>query len=826
MLQVSVIAQELIPRIDEDIHLNDVTELAVSLDKKYFALADADGVVTFRDVETGKVLAQEDYDEQIEDIAFSQNEGCLIVVSTYYGDTIDYTYVEYSDFIHEDSLALHTFEDLEVYGIDFSEQDDYVLITPQEGKPKLVNYRTGDTLSIPVPGDYSSCGFNAKGNCIIYNGTEHNDDHEVYEYDIASKQLKLIRTLENIQTEEDLNNKLSYTKDGQLILVDISIDASVSIPEQEYLRDSGLNIFDFAFSPDGKYVAVVGGNGTRSTGSQTGYVVNQIIFGSGFVDLYEVKTGKKKWGTTNKEKQPNLDIKDVDWTSNETFIVGDSEGNVFSMSIAKEFYYRAFPLPRKVVTYADVSRDFSSIVYSQKGGATYQFDIRDDGRRAALSNVPSTKVSFSKNGLFATTPPTINTAAPINDYVNGLNKIYNLPFGIYSDVEGMALSEGGNAFAISTSEKYEPASAFVKLPSTNVEKTSEGEIKMIEFENYFLKPLNRSEASNYATMLENDDSDLSYYSEPSTVVFNFEKGVKPTLLKGAEGKLSFSKDGSLLSIVSEDLVDRVKIYDLNNEEWYSMPGEQYALKYNHFCQDHPYALSMNQYGESTVWHTGTKEIIYKGRLEPTDFEPNSPIAQTMSNLFLQLDLFAVNVSFEPDASKMYIQLQDFLYVLDTKTGQLSDYDLHEGLYNFSLSPNAKYHYSEEIDSENERTWSYIWDHEGNMVIYEKPFVECYDPEEGKSLTGEIYFHESKPLAFVHNAHSTFELIDLVEEELIATLKFFENGEWVVFAPNGLFDGSKYGRNAIYYTYGTEVILFNQIKNKYWQPDLLNLLINN
>lgn len=105
-------------------------------------------------------------------------------------------------------------------------------------------------------------------------------------------------------------------------------------------------------------------------------------------------------------------------------------------------------------------------------------------------------------------------------------------------------------------------------------------------------------------------------------------------------------------------------------------------------------------------------------------------------------------------------------------------------------------------------------------------MECYDAEEEKILTGDVFFHNSKPLAFVHNAHGTFELLDLEKEVLLATVKFFENGEWIVFSPNGLFDGSKFGRNAIYYTYGTEVILFNQIKEKYWQPDLLNMLINN
>ncbi len=78
----------------------------------------------------------------------------------------------------------------------------------------------------------------------------------------------------------------------------------------------------------------------------------------------------------------------------------------------------------------------------------------------------------------------------------------------------------------------------------------------------------------------------------------------------------------------------------------------------------------------------------------------------------------------------------------------------------------------------------------------------------------IYYHQEKPLAFIPDAYGEFRLMDLRKEKQIATLKFFPNREWLVYTPDGIFDGSKEGRKKLYYLSGTEVILYDQLKDLY------------
>jgi len=65
------------------------------------------------------------------------------------------------------------------------------------------------------------------------------------------------------------------------------------------------------------------------------------------------------------------------------------------------------------------------------------------------------------------------------------------------------------------------------------------------------------------------------------------------------------------------------------------------------------------------------------------------------------------------------------------------------------------------------------------------------------------------------------LWDLITGEEIQKIYFFDDdpSKWLHLHPSGLFDASPEAMKLMYYTYGLEVIEFEQLKNLYWEPGL-------
>ena len=61
-------------------------------------------------------------------------------------------------------------------------------------------------------------------------------------------------------------------------------------------------------------------------------------------------------------------------------------------------------------------------------------------------------------------------------------------------------------------------------------------------------------------------------------------------------------------------------------------------------------------------------------------------------------------------------------------------------------------------------------------------------------------------------------------EEIGTLYFFNDQDWVLTTPNGLFDASPGALNQLYYVVGFEIIELEQLKERYYEPGLLQKLL--
>lgn len=813
----SLLSQELLPQVDQVYHLKDVTHIAISKDYKYYATADDDGLVTFRDVATGKVITKQDYDGKIDDIAFSEEEGCLVVVYSIEYD--EFVTIEHYDFIRDKFISEVGFQNIDVYGVDFNTSVNQVLISLIEGKPLLVNYKEKTIDTIRVESDYSNSSFDGEGKCIVYCENFINEDKEVFKYDPNSKKIVSIGIVKETDTDLDLNNRLSYLQAGNFVFEDFILNAKASVPVQDYLDDGVSTIKNFAFSPDGKFLAITGGKDTKE--SSGGFGIGQEESGSGYVALYSLKGFKQEWRTTNKKNQPQFKVTDVAWTDEETFIAVDEKGNIYSMSIGEDEYFDVHPRPRYEFTYSDINTDLSTIVYSQKDLPTYKFDIKDDGDRELVSLVSSSKISTSNNKVNAFNWQFIGAGVPINNNVIGLDKVLNYPTFLAPNSLSMALSEDGKYYAISTVAHASNGKPPETLTITDVQKSSTGTTEKVETSKYTFISVMPNDLSLLGSKGIGDTFILD--DVEATVIYNLREDIKPIVFLDTFEELEFSFDSRYLSIgYVKEFEASYKILDLDKQSWFSIDGQEDIVKFNGFDKYHPYAFSFCQNKESIVWNTTTGEILFKDILidEGTIIGSAEAEYSDLANLEGELEY----VSFSPEAKEVYLQLIYDIYVLNIIDGSCRNYDEDTGYNNSSLSPDGQYLFvEEEIDN---RTRNILIHPETGRKIYEEPIIASYESDSEEEVKSQIYFHENSSFAFIHDGHGTFDLVDLTKQDIAGKLKFFENGEWVFYTTEGLFDGSKQGRNTLYYTYGTEVILFNQIKDRYWEPDLLYKVINN
>lgn len=72
---------------------------------------------------------------------------------------------------------------------------------------------------------------------------------------------------------------------------------------------------------------------------------------------------------------------------------------------------------------------------------------------------------------------------------------------------------------------------------------------------------------------------------------------------------------------------------------------------------------------------------------------------------------------------------------------------------------------------------------------------------------------------------TAKLWDTNTGALLATLITLDSTNWVVTTPSGLFDASPGTMKSLHYVVGMEVIVLDQLKARYWQPGLLQKILN-
>lgn len=816
-------SQKLRARIDQVTHLDLVKEMVVSPDKKLFATADDFGMVVLKDVETGKIIANHKYEGKIYDLFFTKNEGEILAI--YKTDIKDENiFAEAYDFLNQKTTHLKIFNNnFSVRPeVDFNPKTNTILLSTDNHYALTYNLETQkkDSIHFELKESIASFLDNEKIEfiCRESNFTEP----KVYEYNYNTNTLIEIEqdSIELSYLEFDKNNKYMFRTKGVMTFSDAKLNYTYKLREDDFYfknkriektnakSPAGDRIFDitisnFAFSPDGKHIALSGGQGTIKSkfGAMSPYSKDEV--GTGYVALYSVEGNRLIWRTKNKNNQTKFDTNDLDWINNKTIITCDEKGNTFFYDISQDRYNQAYLLPKEYCTSSDISKDFSTLTYGLYGFNTMKLE--------ATRNSQITEITENFQDFIKILEP--EKILHCTEKLKKDNDIFNIYKSNKSIPEELVYKDKLQDIVVSDKVSY------ACYTTQNNMQTIMLEVDSLIKNKFGMTIGFVSRGFNY--YYKNIDPNIkvgSFFDVKLktilTIVNLNNTNAAFSIINENTDKVQFSKNEKYLSILQKK--KRCQIFNIETKQFiHSEDSGPFSLKLNFFDKQTDLAFGINNDYEFIVWNTKNETILTKDKIKKElhkKFDDNMDfIREAEINNVKQEVIFKSKFDF---------------HIYNYREGELTDVENESFVQYYEISPGGKHVYTHAYDDVNKLLLTRIKNMNTDSLVYETKKNEVHDEDEFNGNTLPVYFHATKPLAFLHDKYSRFTLFDLEKETTLATLKLFPNGEWVVFTPNGIFDGSKEGRKALYYLAGTEVILYDQLKETYWESDLLNKLINN
>jgi hypothetical protein len=815
-------AQLLKAKIDKVIHLDKVKEMVVSPDKKLFATADDLGMVVLKDVETGKVIAHHKFDGKVYDLFFTKTEGEILAVHKTEIKAKN-IFVELYDFLKQSTVHIKVFENKEsiLPEFDFNPENNTLLLSTDHHYLETYNLDTKATGKCEFELARSIAGFIDNEKIQIISRDTDFSEVKTYEYNYIKNELIELEhdSIEPSYLEFDKNNKHMFRSNGIMKFTNSKLNYTYELEEANfYYNDKrlertrsrnidGTRLYDlslsnFAFSPDGKYLMLVGGQGTSKKTSATLYFNPDNDIPTGYVALYSVEENRLIWRTNNKENQTKYDTNDLDWIDNTTAITSDEKGNTLFYNVNQSTYVRSFFLPKEYCTTSDVSDDFNVIAYALYGLNTMKFET-PNGQIKKVSNTfkDFVKAPNADNILFAT------------ENITETNKLFNLylsnddvPFGlIYKDriKDVLVSSKGKYACYVSYNNRE---TLMIKVDELITTEKSDTIGFVSNGFKYFCEKFDQE-------IILGRLIDLTSKTLITIININNPNDCFSFINEGTD-IIQFSKNEKYISIFQTK--KSCLVFNIDKKEFIQTNTKSsFSFKLNFFDKNSEIAFGINHNHEFIVWNTENETVISKNKIN-----------ESLMKRFDENMNFIREAEINKIKNEIIFKSQYDFFIYDYKSGQLKQVENDNFVRHFEISPGGKHVYTHEYSDSLNLLITRIKNMNTGIIVYEEIENEVNDEDEFFGHTLPVYFHKSKPLAFLHNKYSRFTLFDLEKETTLATLKFLPNGEWVVFTPNGIFDGSKEGRKSLYYLAGTEVILYNQLKETYWESNLLYKLINN
>jgi hypothetical protein len=815
-------AQEIFPMTDEIPHEEgvNVSILEVSPNGKYIITADEAGILALRDTETGKLITTEEFGQSVSSVKFLDDNRHAIVIYENIQNQIGDISIEIMDFATTDWESIFEFtEVVSEMNYNYSPDLTHVVISykliENENKVGFLVRDLANRMDKQFFISTSKYFLEFNDNNTITVTYESLDDPNVFindKIDVKSATLVSSSSTEKIDIVRKYDRKLISRIGDDLVFQDLSKNYTYSIPISDFPNEelSGeylINQFDF--SPDGKYLSIA--TGAESGFWSVGYGMNED--GKGTVHLYNVKDDHLMYRTSRKEKQFDVNVTNVKWINEGEFAAINYKGDIHIYSIYGAEYEKAFMKPDDIRnTTVAVNDDFSEIFYSVKGSHTakyYSFDADPIEiqnykfyEHVALANDGTTASTGCSAGKYG---PSDATEEPTNSiYAN--NTQYFKPHNYHMEWSDVVVSKDGD-FVVSTTSILGnyfvvPESKYV----TKVYKDKNGNNigYVAGGTKVYVEQYQKIKDLNVGDSIATELSSMMYITDLS---HNGENYFLETQYRSDQ--TTISSDGNYLSMksgynYSDSNTEHCMIFNLREREWKTIDNK--SILFNHFDPNSHMAYTVLEDKTTIIWETNTGNEFLK---YPTNTEiPEVVSYNAKTGEFIIVLVGEISIYNTINGSWDYNQPQDVEDVLVAEFSPSGNFLKLEGI----------------VETEEGEFY--------NMFFYRYPTMELIYSEKVKSTTfyteqknTNVFWHKTRDLCMLNNGLGSLILVDLEKEEALANIRLLPNGEWLVFTPSGLFDASKRGREILYYTVGQEVVLYDQIKEKYWEPGLLDKVLN-
>ncbi len=320
-------------------------------------------------------------------------------------------------------------------------------------------------------------------------------------------------------------------------------------------------------------------------------------------------------------------------------------------------------------------------------------------------------------------------------------------------------------------------------------------------------------------------------SETGKLLRNFNaKATKPLSLSPDMSKYLISSKNS--TILIRDLMTNNTLKTLTGK---SLKDFYFAS----FSLDNKNVLAVSDDNSVYVWDVDSEKILQNfqgiiGKVKDVNFSPeNTTILSLLMNNTIQLWSVSdgkllktlktengkiKNVMFSPNGEKVVVNYTDknskfntsaLIWEIKTDKKYLEE-SLYESVSKSNFSTNGKQIIPNTDDSVRTIDFSLPKSYSTGISI---PF--------GAALSGVSFVNNQ--IALINN--SEILLFSLDKNTPLLNLIAIDSTDWAVIHPSGLFDASPNAMEKMHFVKDNEIIALNQLKDRYWQPNLWSMIMN-
>ena len=813
MLMSSIgISQNITPTYDKITHDFVVSNIAISEDKKLILTTDLDGNYTVRDLETGKSIAHGIEDCVIYNSYFGQNDYEINLI-THSNTKSSIKKINYNTSQIIDELIIPNIPDIENIRSTISPDKQFIVFdnykkniyySPTSNPTKYLlvyNTKSGTTNELKIEEDVSNVfPFFDKDNNLTIN----------YKIDNDSIEAKEITKVYDPQSGTEVAYKIPIETKSIIYSLHLAKEKNYEVGYASVLSPS----------PNGKLLAIGGGEDLVMTAIGGS---NARIQSSGFVKLWDVDEVSP--GTFDIiVHHLNMKVEDIVWVDDYHFIATDITGNLHYYNITKATPEKQVIKPQKSSTSLDISSDFNKIIFSSDNNITGIFNLSEPdplkiidtlfNRYSRLSE--SDNFLISEAYIFDTYPSSTNPKLTIGD-----NKIDRYPS--IQDISNTEISTDGQVAAYSSTiltNSHWPANP-VSEDDFVLDQT--GQILGYHRDGMMVYNEELSLSDNYNSTTYDPQS----HDGIQMVNLNFDNESYILESKGRGHDIQLSNSGNYIS-TSRTHLESMSLFNNVNKRWkYFNIGnaisENVSIKANFFDKNSPLSITILENEHTVIWHTKTDEILYilndqnlNKELTDACIHRNISIDERNNRILYIYNNVVKSYNYNKTSTEIITNLPIDSRIDRAVFSEYSDYLCVEHTTS-----------SQDYGISKPQTIKQIIDLNTKTNVYYRQLINSTQTTGyySQGLSNTCYFHNTKKLAYLYDGNGELELYDLDKQKTLATVIFFANGDWLVYTPEGLFDANKNGRQSFYYTMNNEIILYEQIKERFWETDLLNKIIN-